>query len=238
MPPYSAHYLTLPLVLVRGSAYTVPAVSRHSKIVGSGKEAAGGEAGADALARLVFFSDAVFAIAITLLVLEIDVPRTVESDLSRALGDLWPQFLSFALSFVVIGLFWVGHHRLFRYIVRFDDRLLWLNLALLLCIAFLPFPTALVGEHEGNRVAVVFYACSMAVTGAASASVWRYASHRRRLLEHTVDERQIRYLFHRALVVPTAFLTSVAVALGSPRAAEALWLLTFPTLVLLRRAHR
>jgi uncharacterized membrane protein len=152
------------------------------------------------------------------------VPPASEHDLGSALVDLWPQFLSFALSFLVIGLFWFGHHRMFRYIARFDLRLLWLNLGLLFCIAFLPFPTALLGEHEGERVAVLLYAGSMTVTGLASASLWRYASDGRRLLAEEVDEGLSRYLLQRSLVVPAAFLPSLAVAFASARAAEVLWL--------------
>ena len=191
-----------------------------------------------ALERLVLFSDAVFAIAITLLVVEIDVPTRSDGDLASALADLWPQFLSFLLSFLVVGLFWIGHHRMFGYVARSDSRLLWLNLALLLCIAFLPFPTALLGEHEGDRVAVLFYASAMTATGLASASLWRYASAGGRLLASDADEAIVRYLSRRSVVVPLSFLPSLPVAFVSARAAEALWFLAFPLVAVVRRVHR
>ena len=93
------------------------------------------------LERLVNFSDAVIAIAITLLVVQFSVPAASE-DVGEALLDRWPQFLSFILSFFVIGIFWMAHHRIFRYVARMDQGLLWLNLLFLMCIAFLPYPTA------------------------------------------------------------------------------------------------
>jgi hypothetical protein len=110
------------------------------------------------------------AIAITLLVIEIHAPGTAEHDVAGALVDLVPQFLSFALSFFVIGQFWAAHHRMFRYISRFDLPLVWINLGLLFCIAFLPFPTELLGLHDTERVAVIFYTVAVFVTGMASAA--------------------------------------------------------------------
>src|SRR5437660_9370808 len=97
--------------------------------------------------RLMFFSDGVFAIAITLLVLQITVPipGLSEHQLGDALRHLGPKYFGFVLSFLVIGRYWMAHHRVFEYIKRFDMPLVWLNLAFLLLIAFLPFPTAVLG---------------------------------------------------------------------------------------------
>jgi uncharacterized membrane protein len=189
------------------------------------------------LDRIVFFSDAVFAIAITLLVIQISVPPASEHDVGSALADRWPQFTSFALSFLVIGLFWSRHHLMFRYIVKSDNVLLWLNLGLLLCIAFMPYPTALVGEHSHDRVAAILYAGTMTIAGLAAAALWGYASYGGRLLVDGTDARLIRYLRQRPLVVTLVFASSMLVALGSVRAAELLWVLVFPLLALLRRAH-
>ena len=111
------------------------------------------------LDRLVNFSDAVIAIAITLLVVQFSVPAANE-DVGAALLDRWPQFLSFILSFFVIGIFWIAHHRIFRYVARVDQRLLWLNLLFLMCIAFMPYPTAVLGEHDRTRASIIFYACA------------------------------------------------------------------------------
>ena len=122
------------------------------------------------LERLVFFSDAVMAIAITLLVVELSIPAATE-DVGDALLDRWPQMLSFVLSFFVIGIFWTAHHRIFRYVANLDQRLIWLNLLFLMCVAFLPFPTAVLGDHDNARASVIFYAAAVGLTGAVLASI-------------------------------------------------------------------
>jgi uncharacterized membrane protein len=127
------------------------------------------------LERLMLFSDAVFAIAITLLVLEIKVPEREavhsSSQLLAALGTLIPKFFTFFLSFVVVGYYWVMHHVMFRHIRRWTDGLLVINLALLLCVAFLPFPVALFGSFRHYTPALVFYAASLAATGAVQVAL-------------------------------------------------------------------
>jgi uncharacterized membrane protein len=113
------------------------------------------------LERLVFFSDAVFAIAITLLVLEIPVPELHNSmdDAAywRALVELLPKFFAFVLSFLVIGRFWIGHHRLFSRVTRYSPRLNWPNMLLLMVMAFMPFATAMLGNNLGAFVPSMFY---------------------------------------------------------------------------------
>lgn len=120
------------------------------------------------LERLTFFSDAVFAIAITLLVIEIRLPplhHATESDLANALLQLIPQYVGFIVSFFVIGRFWLGHHRAFGQLSRVDDKLVWRNLLFLLTVAFMPFPTAIISEFPASRVAVGLYACWLMAAG-------------------------------------------------------------------------
>jgi uncharacterized membrane protein len=114
------------------------------------------------LERLIFFSDAVFAIAITLLVLDIRVPSlsqdVVATELPNAIAALWPKFLSYIISFVVIGLYcWQVHHRTFRYITNYDDRLVALNLVLLMGVAFLPFSVSLISTYGSQQIALLIY---------------------------------------------------------------------------------
>lgn len=127
------------------------------------------------LDRLIFFSDAVVAIAITLLALEIRLPPSAgqlsNQELLRQLVDIWPSYLGYVVSFLVIGAFWIGHHRKFRLIQRYNSRLLFLNLLMLMTVAFIPFPTAVLSEY-GNRTATIFYALAVAVVGLTSALVW------------------------------------------------------------------
>jgi uncharacterized membrane protein len=110
--------------------------------------------------RVLFFTDAVFAIAITLLVVDLRVPEAVEHVVAKQeLHDAISSIIGFAISFAVIGIFWVGHHSLFRYIKAFDRRLILLNLLFLGVIAFLPYPTQLLSVTSTTQTAaVVFYA--------------------------------------------------------------------------------
>lgn len=120
------------------------------------------------LERLAFFSDAVFAIAITLLVIEVRMPELhapTEESIRHALVELIPKYIGFIVSFFVIGRFWLGHHRLFGLLARTDDRMIIANLILLLGIAFIPFPTAVFSDYPGAQTAGLFYAGWLVVAG-------------------------------------------------------------------------
>jgi uncharacterized membrane protein len=188
------------------------------------------------LERLVNFSDAVMAIAITLLVVQFSVPAASE-DIGHALLDRWPQFLSFILSFFVIGIFWIAHHRIFRYVARVDQRLLGLNLLFLMCVAFMPYPTAVLGEHDTSRASVIFYAAATGVTGVVLAVLWQYLI-RARLLNDRADPRVARYVAHRSFVTPVAFLGSIPVAFVNLRLAQLMWFAPFVLVGLITRRHR
>jgi TMEM175 potassium channel family protein len=131
--------------------------------------------------RVVFFSDAVFAIAITLLIFDLQVPEVAHVESGRQLRDALPRIGGFALSFAVIGLFWMGHHRLFRHIKGLNWLLVLLNLLFLGCIAFLPHPTALLSAAGDQVPATIFYAAAIAAAGLAEAAVWLYAIRIREL---------------------------------------------------------
>lgn len=156
------------------------------------------------LERLVFFSDAVFAIAITLLVLEIKLPalppRPSEADIAHALLHVLPKIIGFVVSFLVIGAYWEGHHRMFALVERIDRGLVWRNLLLLLTVSFMPFPTALFSEHPSLGLPLRFYAASLAAVGICTVLVWRHAS--RRLLTAGDHAREIRRLRNRTLATP------------------------------------
>lgn len=124
--------------------------------------------------RVSAFSDGVFAIAITLLVLSIDVPNVPGNRLGDALEDLIPFVFTYLLSFFVVGVYWLAHHRMFRSVRRVDRRLLWLNLLLLSFIALLPFPTEVLGRYGDTTLGTVVYAASIAAVGGAMVLLWRY----------------------------------------------------------------
>jgi uncharacterized membrane protein len=163
--------------------------------------------------RIEAFSDGVFAIAITLLILEIRVPEQGEAHLAPALLHLWPSYLAFATSFLEIGVMWINHHRLFTMIGRTDQRLLILNLLLLLGITFVPFPTALIARHldaSDAWAAALLYNGTMVFLSIAFNLLWRYASRDRRLIDEDIDQssvdgitRQYRFgpLIYLALLV-------------------------------------
>lgn len=187
------------------------------------------EAAEEGIGRILALSDGVFAIAITLLILEIAVPaRTSDAGLPKALLGLWPRYLAYLLSFVVIARFWVSHRQAFRLIVRADAALVWLNLLLLMFVAFLPFPTAVVGQHTGSPAAAVLYATSVLLVSLASAAYWWYASGSGRLLRPDVGRARVRAARARSLSGVVFFALSLPVAAFFPYAAEVMWVLAFP----------
>jgi uncharacterized membrane protein len=180
------------------------------------------------LERLVFFSDAVFAIAITLLALEIRLPSLGENvtdrQLLQSLLAIWPKYLSFVISFLVIGVFWMGHHRKFRFIERYDTNLLLLNILLLMGIAFIPFPSSVISEYS-NRAATIFYAIIMTAVGLLNAAVWVYSSHKNKLIDPHFDPQRRRRETVRALIVPGIFLLSIGLAFINADLAKYSWVL-------------
>ena len=157
--------------------------------------APGGKAGADPRSvqrdpgRLVAFSDAVFAITVTLLVLEIR-PPTDYRDLLHGLVSLWPSYLAYAVTFLFIGQVWANHHVMFDHIRAANRAVLLLNTLLLMVVAFLPFATSVLAgalrSGHGQRTAVVFYGIAFWVTALTFNAVWQYASHNG-LLSETLD---------------------------------------------------
>jgi uncharacterized membrane protein len=171
--------------------------------------------------RLEAFSDGVFAIVITLLVLEIHVPQIardrVDVELFHHLLQMWPKFLSFAVSFVIVGIFWVGHHNIFHLIRRTDRPLLWINLLFLLCVAFIPFPTALMGEYVGVPAAVVPYGLTLIATGLSLYLLWWYATHRHRLVSADLDPEIVRLITRRTLAGPAFYVAAILLSLVNAR---------------------
>ena len=174
--------------------------------------------------RLEFFSDAVIAIAITLLVIEIHVPDQAEiasnGDLWHALGALWPSYLGYAITFLGIGIMWVNHHRMFRYLVRVDRYLILINTFFLLCIAFVPFVTGLLAGflgQPGERTAIVVYTGWFVVTGVIVDLLWRYPYHWRPALLAPDADRAEMATYTRMLDIGTpAQLVALVFAFIAP----------------------
>ncbi len=166
--------------------------------------------------RIEAFSDGVFAVAITLLVLNLQVPQLAASVVSRELlpklFELWPKLLIYVLSFVIVGIYWVAHHNTFNYIKRSDRILLWLNLLLLLCIVFIPFPTALIGQYPEQQISVVIYGGTLVITGLALQLLWWYATSNYRLVDRDIDPQLVQRATRRNLTAPLIYLLAIVVS--------------------------
>jgi uncharacterized membrane protein len=171
--------------------------------------------------RLEAFSDGVFAIAITLLVLDLTVPMTGQSEhhLLDAVGHEWPGYLGYIVSFSTIGAIWLGHNAITDYLHRADTTLLRINLLLLLFVSFLPFPTRLVSEYvntdQAERVAVTFYGLTLLTAGVLLSVVWRYALHAR-LVRPDAGDEEITLLTHRLTPGLVGYGLLIIVGLFSP----------------------
>lgn len=178
--------------------------------------------------RLETFADGVFAIAATLLILNVDaqIPGDV-GNLGDRLTHIWPSYLAYAVSFVTIGIMWVNHHWVMSQIDHTDRRFLFANIGLLLCIAFVPFPTRLVAEHirgDGAQDAALAYGFTMVATAIMFNITWFYASTRRRLLRPDANAAVVRGISRSYLPGPWIYLVASLVAFLSPTVSVLLFL--------------
>src|SRR4029077_12326641 len=177
------------------------------------------------LGRLLALSDGVFAFAMTLLVVQLLVPQLGPDQIGQLgtkLLDQVPSYFSYLISFVVISIYWFSHHRLFRYVRRWDVWLIALNLGALLFIAVMPFPTAIMGRYGDQTVAVVIYAANLGSAGLFIWLLWRYGI-RRPLLTASLEEHAARQFRWRAFLTPAVFFLSIPVAFWQPRVAQSRW---------------
>jgi uncharacterized membrane protein len=179
-------------------------------------------------ARLEAFSDSVFAIAVTLLVLDLKVPHDLSGpELRRALVAQWPSYAAFLVSFATIGIMWLHHHRLFTLIHRVDHTLLMLNGLLLLTVTVVPFPTALVSAYlgrPGQRISALVYSGCFVVIAVAFNALWRYAASPARqppLLRIPVDSPEVRAIHAAYRFGPFWYLAAVALSFWHPTVALA-----------------
>jgi uncharacterized membrane protein len=169
----------------------------------------GGRDGDNSTGRIEAFSDGVFAIAITLLVIEIGVPHVEGTTLFGALVEQWPSYLGYVISFLQIGVIWANHHNRFRFIVRSDHVLLFLNILFLMCVAFIPFPTALLADYlRGTERATAggVYAGTLAVTAVFFTLLWLYAAMNYRLIDRNLDPFLVRAMTRRYVLGMVAYL--------------------------------
>ncbi|MEX1829109.1 TMEM175 family protein [Luteibacter sp. CQ10] len=170
------------------------------------------------LERLTFFSDAVFAIAITLLVIEIHVPHPDghgDAAWLQALADLLPHFFGFVLSFIVVGAMWAAHHRVFGLLRHFDPAIVWRNLALLMAVAFMPFSSSLMSTHTTERVPEMFYALNLLIAGLLQYRLFSSAL-RAPYLRGDVSAGEVAAMRRRSLALPIMSILSFILAIWIP----------------------
>jgi uncharacterized membrane protein len=169
--------------------------------------------------RLEAFSDGVFAIAVTLLVLDLALPASATRHLLRSLGDLWPSYVAYVASFSTIGAMWLGHNAITEYLDRADATFIRINLLLLLFVAFLPFPTKMfteyIGEDSLERVAVTFYGVTLLLSSTLLMILWRYAV-RKKLVRPDLGDEEIQFLTQRLTPGLWGYLVLLAAGLFVP----------------------
>jgi TMEM175 potassium channel family protein len=169
--------------------------------------------------RVEAFSDGVFAIAITLLILAVGIDQARASgSLSHQLLHLWPAYIAYGVSFITVGIMWINHHRLFNHFTGVDQSLLLLNTLLLMAIAFTPFPTRVVAEfahtESDRRAAALLYGINFTITAIFFLAVWTYGS--RRLLRPDADPREVSGITRSYLPGAPIYATATLVAFISP----------------------
>jgi uncharacterized membrane protein len=191
--------------------------------------------------RVLAISDGVFAISMTLLVIGIGVPSLrsagSEDELLRALADVWPDVVGFVIGFAVIGRYWVAHHQFFALVQEINGRLVHGNLVYLASIAFLPFPTALLGDYLHNPIAVSAYALAVAAVSALEVVLFRCA-YRGGLLRRPPPPHVYRWAVRASILPVLLFAGSVPVAFASTAGAVIIWMVVVPVEVVVVDRHR
>jgi uncharacterized membrane protein len=177
--------------------------------------------------RIQAFSDGVFSIVVTLLVLEIHVPYVtgpnVSVELAHNLFDMMPKFFSYALSFAIVCIWWVAHHHLFDVLRKSDRGLLWFNSLFLFWLAFIPFPTALLGDYPNERIAVICYGGVMLLAGLSFSWMRYYAFFIGQLTYTDIDQDLLKRAMIKSVFNPTLHLSAVLLAFVSTKLAITLY---------------
>ncbi len=150
--------------------------------------------------RIEALADGIFAIVMTILILEIKVP--IGEDIGPALLALWPKFLSFVISFVIVSIYWTSHHIQFSKIKSSNFSHLWLNIFFMLAVCVIPFSTGLLGEHPHNQVAQIFYGLNLIMCGVIMFRSWNYAIANDRLVEAGTVSQELRYNAQQKMLLP------------------------------------
>lgn len=172
-----------------------------------------------ATARTETFSDGVLAIVITLLTFNFKVPPpdsippgAVAAVLPSRLAKLLPQLVAYILSFAIVGTYWVAHHNIFKLVTHTDRLFIWINLAFLMCVAFIPFPTALLGEYVDQPIATTIYGATLIASSIALFFIWHYATTNHRLVDSSLSPSLIAQVKRRMLLAIPVYSAAILLA--------------------------
>jgi uncharacterized membrane protein len=196
-----------------------------------------------AVHRLAALTDGVFAIVMTLLVLEISIPEisheSLQTELPRRLLELWPKLYSYVVSFLVLGILWTIHHRSFHSIKRSDNALVWLNIVFLMFVALIPFSTALFGSYGTEQLPIVIYAINIILALVMRLMIWTYATGKYRLVDSDISPRWVKRDKLISIGILLTFMLVIGVSFINVTAAySVLVLLLVASIVMLLMAGR
>jgi uncharacterized membrane protein len=192
--------------------------------------------------HVVSFGDAIFAFAITLMTLSIDIPdlppNLTESQLLSRLYDMYPQVESYVISFAVIAIFWISYHQVFNFITRSHISMVYLNLLFLLLITFLSITTSLVINYGSYQIPYVIYSVLVIMTSSLLALIWWHATKDYRLVDKNIHPLFVRGVMANLLLIPFVFAISILVSFFDLDIAQYLWLIIAPLNIAVKRKYR
>ncbi len=192
------------------------------------------------LEHLISFSDAIFAFSITFMAISIVVPNVptnhmTEQHFVSKLLQLTPQFEIYAVSFMIVGVYWISYHRIFNYIRVSHSVLIWLNLLFLFFITLISFATDLDIKYGNFHIVFVLYASILAVTGSLLVFIWLNASKENLLIDKTMNTFQRRFMFYDLTIPPGIFLISIGISFIDIQVAQYFWILVFVVKIVARK---
>jgi uncharacterized membrane protein len=178
--------------------------------------------------RIEALTDGIFAIAMTLMVFDIKLPPVAQMgqwNLRHELIQLWPRFLAYVISFVMLGVYWVGHHNQYHYIRRTDRPFLWINIFFLMGVSLIPFSTGLLGQFPEDRTALGVYGLNLIMVGGFLYAHWSYAARDYRLVERDIDPSVVRLVKYLIVMGPAVSILAICASFVSPRLSLAIFAL-------------
>jgi len=192
--------------------------------------------------HVISFSDAVFAFAITIMALSIDIPDLPldlsQSELLERLYDLYPQFEDYIISFAVIAIFWISYHQVFNHIKGSHISIVYLNLLFLLLITLLSLTTSIVTNYASYQIPYIIYCMVVIMTSSLLVLIWWYATQQHRLVDKDLNLLFIKGVFFGLLSIPIVFIISIAISFIDLDVAQYFWLAIIPVNVLIRYKYR